>query len=77
MSPVEGRGACWLCCVFISSRVEDKHGNIFHRLAALETRGAKRASFGQMLYLPAIFFAYGVLLGERMEVVCWIYLYSY
>ena len=49
---------------------------MFNRLAALEARGAKRASFGQMLYLPAIFFAYGVLLGERMEAVCWVYLYS-
>ena len=36
------------------------------RLAALEARGGKRASLGQMLYLPVIFFAYGVLLGERV-----------
>eukprot|EP00731_Ephydatia_muelleri_P033340 Em0028g15a len=49
--------------IFGAKKVEYHQGGVFNRLAALEARGAKRASFGQMLYLPAIFFAYGVLLG--------------
>lgn len=35
------------------------------RLAALEARGAKRATLSVILYLPIIFFAYGFLLGEE------------
>lgn len=46
-------------------RVGDNQGGIFTRLATLEARGAMRASFGQMLYLPIIFFAYGILLGKK------------
>ncbi|KAL5474832.1 hypothetical protein EMCRGX_G026851 [Ephydatia muelleri] len=49
--------------IYGAKRVGNHQGGVFNRLAALEARGAKRASFGQMLYLPAIFFAYGVLLG--------------
>eukprot|EP00731_Ephydatia_muelleri_P033355 Em0028g30a len=48
--------------IYGAKRVGNHQGGVFNRLAALEARGAKRASFGQMLYLPAIFFAYGVLL---------------
>ncbi len=34
------------------------------KVAALESRAAKRARMGQTLYLPVIFFVYGVLLGQ-------------
>ena len=58
------RKRCVNCAPLL--RVVGKQGNAFTRLASLEARGGKRASLGQMLYLPAIFFAYGVLLGERV-----------
>ena len=45
-------------------RVGDRHNNTFTRLASLEARGSKRAGFSQSLYLPVIFFAYAVLMGE-------------
>ncbi|KAL5474804.1 hypothetical protein EMCRGX_G026816 [Ephydatia muelleri] len=37
--------------------------SLFSQLCALETRAQKRATFGQLLYLPFIFIAYSVLLG--------------
>ena len=44
-------------------RVQDKHASIFYRLAALEARASKRLNWTQTLYLPFIFFSYGLLLG--------------
>ena len=45
----------------------DHHGSTFSRLASLEARGAKRANRLQALYLPVIFFAYGLLLGKKVN----------
>ena len=41
------------------------HNTTISRLAALEARAMKRASYSATLYLPIIFFGYGFLLGKH------------
>ena len=41
------------------------HNYSIVRLAALEVRAMKRASLTSVLYLPIIFFGYGILLGMQ------------
>lgn len=50
--------------LFGARKVGRVHADMFSRWAALEARGSKRATWGQLLYLPIIFFGYGFLLGE-------------
>ena len=45
-------------------RPSKRHAGQFTRLAVLEARASKRANIYQTLYLPVIFFVYGVALGE-------------
>ena len=41
-----------------------KHAGTFNRLAVLETRANLRNTWVWRLYLPVIFFSYGLLLGQ-------------
>ena len=46
-------------------KAENTQNHLLARLAALEGRASKRATPFVVIYLPVIFFAYGVLLGKK------------
>ena len=50
-----------------------KSGALFTRLAVLEARGAKRATIWTVLYIPAVFLAFGIALGIM---ILWLHVYS-
>ncbi len=54
-----------------------KSASSFDRLSVLETRAGKRSSIIWRLYLPVIFFVYGVLLGKNYHVVARVNMYTY
>ena len=53
------------------TKVENRHAGTFHRMAALETRGSKRADFFKKIYIPVVFFAYAFLLGKLSFLTLW------
>jgi hypothetical protein len=69
----EGEGtSIWSQLKFIlkgTRKAENTQNQLLGRLAALEARATKRATPFVMVYLPIIFFAYGVLLGGCVGVL--------
>lgn len=49
--------------LLLHRRVDHKHAKPFLRLATLEARASKRSNLMLTMYLPAVFLAYGILLG--------------
>ena len=56
---------CFLCRFIVKGtrKAKNTQNHLLGRLLALEARATKRATPSVMVYLPVIFFAYGILLG--------------
>ena len=49
------------------TKTTDSQPSAFTRMAVLEARAAKRVSTGAVMFLPIIFFLFGVALGKVLE----------